>query len=239
MKNKSLFRLILSIMSLIITIVVGGVFIYGWYIDNKDVSISSIEGRTQNNDFEVYVEKLDVVTGHYVEYVNMDNIQPGDINYFRLTINNKTDEDKLFNAKFEGVSSCINTNELKVKENKICTEYTLNDELLELDLYDLDENNQVLSNDKVIYSYQNNTLLLEDYLIQDMMFVYTYNDESDLTLDNSYERLLKNYALFESFLVSQNSVGYYYFALKFSEEATYEYAYQSLVIKSIYVKMED
>ena len=89
-----------------------------------------------------------------------------------------------------------------------------------------------------LYLYSNGSLMLNDYLMQDMIEIYTYENENNLTLSENH-KMLSDKILFETTNITKGGILEYYFALKFSDDATIEYAFQNLLIKALFVGLED
>lgn len=237
MKGKSLFKLISSIASLACVLLLCIVVVYAWYTSNKYVSTSGIQAESDSKDFTVVLQQLNTETMEFGPTLEMNNMNPGDIRYFKLTITNMVGKDSNFYARFEGISSTIDETEIFAKQGYVYTKYTLNNTVNELKLYDI-SSNKVVSNGKDLYLYSNDSLMLKDYLMQDMIEIYTYENKNNLTLSENH-KMLSDKILFEKNTITKGGILEYYFALKFSDDATIEYAFQNLLIKALFVGLED
>ena len=150
MKGKSLFKLISSIASLACVLLLCIVVVYAWYTSNKNVSTSGIQAESDSKDFTVVLQQLNTETKEFGPTLEMNDMNPGDIRYFKLTITNMVGKDSNFYARFEGISSTIDETEIFAKPGYVYTKYTLNNTVNELKLYDI-SSNRVVSNGKILY----------------------------------------------------------------------------------------
>lgn len=230
------FKLLSSIIILIVTIFVFLSATYGWYVTNKSADASGIEAKTNDEIMKYSIEVYD--GSDYVNNINtISNAFPGDITYFRIKIvgADLIPSDYSYNINFECLSSII-ADTIQVSDSYVTYD--------SVDLYKI-ENNKVLINDKTLYSINDREISLEDYKIENVYKFYSNvkNGESLISTNND----LSDTITIESTTIKHEEDSYYYyFALEFNESAsivTYNdietsnpYMFQKLTINCIKIE---
>lgn len=225
-------KLISMIFSVGATICVLVVCLFAWFSNNKYVGTTGVEGTTvgEHYEFKFYVYE-DSNWLEIQDKISVGEINPGDIIYFRLDATKLSDEDYGFEARFNKIESKLRTESLIVVDNSIY----LNTVLGNVWMWDLDEQNQVVVNNKVLYLYKNNQLTLEDYKIEDL--IYMYSCDSDLNKIDRIEQI-------EHEMVNPGDSASVYFAIEYNEEASivegYDsnlYCYQTLILNYLVIDL--
>lgn len=239
-------NLFLSICSLILTSFLLFFLVFGWYVSNKEVTANGIFGSTGGNDYSLTLERATLdkagnVTG-WVTADNMafNNVAPNNVFLFRMGLESKSQEDVILNVSFDDISSRLTENKLIAKDKKIFFADG------EIPLYDIDENNQVMVDNKLLYKVnpKDNTISLGDYQIHNTFMFYDLGTAEPAT--NKLAPPLKGLELAKVNnyqIKANNQKEYFYFALEFNEEKSLVmqdgvlssncYLYQNLVIGHI------
>ena len=233
--NKNRSNLVLSLVSLVITSFLLVFTVYSWYTSNQEVKASSIVGATEINNSEFTLEKWSSSANEWVgvSKIEEENVLPGTVLYLRLKCVNANDTAISLNAKFEGISSVLNTSYVKVSGTNITYNgvptYTI-------------ANNQVTvgASNNVLYDVSNTTISLNKFKIEDGYVIQCFGTTETKTgaissIDDATDDLK---TIDESILSAQefaSGTSYYYFALTYldNDDLNNYYMYQSLIIESL------
>ena len=168
-------NLFLSICSLLVTTFLLVFLVFGWYVSNTEVSASGILGSTAGEPYEVELEVSEcdasgnVTAWHKVNDIKFNNINPGDKFLFRLNIKLKEAGSLNLKVTFDEILSSVDNSKITVKDNKV---YQMKGDI---PLYDLVGNSVKVNEkgtEKTLYSYNESTLGLVDYKLEDAFKVY-------------------------------------------------------------------
>ncbi len=230
------FKLLSSIIILIVTIFVFLSATYGWYVTNKNTDATGIEAKTNDEVMKYSIEIYD--GSHYVSNKNtISNAFPGDVSYFRIKIvgADLIPSDYSYTINFECLSSIIEDT-IQVSDSYVTYD--------SVELYKI-ENNKVLINDKTLYNISESNISLEDYKIENVYKFYSNVKNGD-TLPSTNNDLVDSITIESTTIKDENDSYYYYFALEFNEsssivtynssETSNPYMFQKLTIKSIKIE---
>lgn len=247
MKDKNL---IMSILSLCITCLLLVTCILAWYCVNEAVYVNDVVGSTKDLD----IVDLELERGSYdsdskkwtwekVDELSFLNINPGNAFYFRLKLDNSTNDDIDVNIRFNGIDSLLDSN---VVVNPEGTHVCLKQGEYYIPLYKIADNKVTLSKGTLYTIDSNEVLLGANYKIENVFEFYQLgtSEPGDDSLTGTPISLPNMTSVAATAIA--NSATYFYFALEFDNEASLEningvdcsnaYAYQSLSISSIYVE---
>lgn len=229
-RNKNL---ILSICSLSATLLLLIVCVLGWYVVNKEASVTGVVGTTNgNDDFSLKLEYYDGDSWEEVTDFNFEDMFPGDSINFRLNVLCNTNSITEISTSFTGISSKSHT--LVVDNGYI--------KLGDIVLYEIDQNNKVTVNtNETLYTISNDSISLDDYKLEDACKVYYIEKRLLEEDDNSVpvieasatgEMLTNEFISNVEVLESSNL----YFAVRYENlESNNYYAYQILDINQLIV----
>lgn len=162
-------KLISSIISLLMTLIVSISCLFAWYTSNDIVTANNILASSAGEDysFKLYIMK----SSEWIQLntkLQFDEINPGDIVYFKLEATKLTDNDKGFEGYFSDIVSGISS-DIRVENDSVVLQTMISNKVVKL--YDL-RDNQVLINNKILYNYSDSKLSLVDYKIENIMYMY-------------------------------------------------------------------
>lgn len=247
MKKHHIYSLISSIISLVVTCGLLIVCLFAWYTNNKNVSASGIVGSTADSDYSFSLEMYqNDEYSEITEKIELGNLNPGDIFYFRIKVTKKSKDPKAdlnFNIKFSNVKSNL-IDKLVVNDDYVS--YNVSDKK-KVNLYEI-KDNKVITDSKeknVLYSInKDSSISLGDYKIEDVFMVYPdVKSDDSFTTDQSKPKLTSE---IEVKTIGDTESWYCYFALEFNSEASLvtidgiessnAYMFQELIIKSIDIR---
>lgn len=206
-------NLILSICSLSATLLLLIICVLGWYVTNKEAYVTGVVGSTDGVDCSVSLSYYDGEEFQTADSISLNDMEPGDVFYFMLTCKSGEGEIEL-EFIFDGIKSSLNKNFI-IDNEKLCVE----NGNYNIPIYELNEDSNVVVNDKVLYSYDSLTeqFLLDKYLIQDTILFYDLGET--WTTPPSLEGLTGESIDDPKYVVKvDNEVSYHYFALEFNNE---------------------
>lgn len=169
-------KLISSIISLLMTLMLMITCLFAWYTSNSEVSAGGIIASTagEKYEFTLFVYQ----TSEYKEVTNritIDNIEPNDYIYFKLEAKELNSSAAGFTCYFDDFSTKIASNTLFVDNSNV----VLTTAVGNIFMYSLNEN-KVVVNDKTLYSYDvpTNVLTLKDYKLEDILKNNMYYTDS-------------------------------------------------------------
>ena len=239
-------NLFLSICSLLVTTFLLIFLVFGWYVSNSNVTAGGIFGKTGGDEYELTLERATMTKeGEVTDWVQANsmafsNVAPKNVFLFRFALKAKENKDITLNVSFDDVSSALTEGKIEVHNNKICYSDRL------VPLYDIDSNNQVIVDGKVLYNVNPNTneITLGDYLIHNTFMFYDLGTNEPI--NNQLAPSLPAIKLMEVAnyqITANNQTTYFYFALEFNEDESLVeqdgymssncYLYQNLVIGHI------
>lgn len=249
-------KLIINIILLIVTSALLVISMLAWYISNTVVTASGITASTDDGLFTLELERgeYNKTAGTWIwtptTSLTITNMQPDDSFFFRFKIVS-TGAGNL-NVKLSNITSTIQNDLFELAEDDISVL------IGGAKYFELDSNNQVKINNKLLYSYSSGTFSLGEYLVQD---TFKYYDYGLGTITFGYDNVVThcpNYAtataltnISTTYSVSAAGTQYGYFALEFNDVlslVTYThldgvskadsnlYQAQSLAIKQISVE---
>lgn len=241
-------NIILSSISLFATVFLLIAVLYAWYVTNKVALMTNGHGQTASKNLNEYLEYYDT-TMQTPEWkaanFNFEEIEPGDIFYFRFKVVNGEEIDQSYRVDFQNINSILKTGskvgDLCVYESNVCVV----DDIIAgvpsyTDLYEI-VNNKVsvsyyLTADtaketlitKDLYNVSGSTITLtNNFKIEDVMMFYdlgydTTGTKNVLTTAETGTATVKtpNY----TFIAEAEETSYHYFALEFNEaKSTFNY----------------
>ncbi len=170
-------KLIFAITTFVLSVVSFVFLSYAWFTidDSNKVNYldTTIIGEKCTVDFYVLDDDTWVNTN---ASLNLNNFYPGDVIYFKARVTSTYDEYLDIDViNFSGITTLVSSDVL-YKNNYLYVLDHLNNEIKVCDLV----NNEYVVNSKVVYSYQNNTISLGEYKLEDCIYLYNLTDE-DLT----------------------------------------------------------
>lgn len=219
-------KLIMSVVSLAVSVIMLFTVCFAWFTQNKEATAQGIMASSEDLNINVKLFMHDGI--EYSENTAIGSIYPGDIKYFRLDVISSYDSPAEIYCTFDNISSFV-SDKLKVDLNQKKV-YVDDPVTTRIDLYDLDEANRVVVDDKVLYEYKNDRLVLADYKIESMIKYYRCNDDFTALSGYTPKYLDGDLVVENNYLVSANSTSSIYFALEFDELASSYYSYQKLNI---------
>ena len=240
--NKNRSNLVLSLLSLVITSFLLVFTIYSWYTSNQEVNTKGIVGATDIEHASFTLEKYNVSTTSWVPVTKIEekNVLPGKVTYFRLKCNNETGATIVLNAKFEGITSSLDTNSVKISSDGLAVAYN------GVSVYNIVSNkvtvNPIVSGTEsksVLYNINNSKISLSDFKVEDAYVVQCFGTTETKTgaIDNIDDATNALKKIDEAVIKNQTmptGISYYYFALTFldDDDVNNYYMYQELFIES-------
>ena len=242
-------KLILNIISLIVTSMLLVMVVFSWYISNDSVKAEGIFGKTEDEDYTLklqrgtYNSNNSTWTWTDTTSLSISNIQPGDSFFFRIIIT--TSKSINLNMDFSGIESDIDSS-IAVSGGYVTIGATNRYNIV---------NNKVQvtegSSTKTLYNISGSTISLADYKVEDTFRFYNYgvcptNPNSIISgtsgvtvtyagspLDNDVSNdgitpaelgnVATNYTVTAS---GTQTIAFAYFALEFNDEASIvDYSY--------------
>lgn len=217
-------KLIAQLVSLVMTLIVFIVCVYGWYVTNTEASVSGIVASTASSSFSSSLQYWDEDSWKDCSDSVTLNLEPGDAIYFKLEVKIDSGRTFKFNKSSFNIQSSITTDALIVKDSKIYYGNAY--------LYTLDDNS-VKIDEKTLYSY-GTSLALVDYKLGDFLTLYnaTYNATSTPSIEDDTQA---DYITG----TSEDGSAIAYFALKFEDdENSNYYAYQTVTLNRLYIDVD-
>lgn len=212
-KFKEYKNLILSLCSLSATFLLLIICVLGWYVTNKEAYVTGVVGSTDGVDSSVSLSYYDGEKFQTADSISLNDMEPGDVFYFMLTCKSGEGELEL-EFIFDGIKSSLNRNFI-IDNEKLCVE----NGNYNIPIYDLNENMNVIVNDKILYSYNSTTsqFSLGNYLIEDTILFYDLGESwtNPPTLESLTGKNLKD----PQYVITVNDAeSYHYFALEFNND---------------------
>ena len=242
-------KLILNLISLIVTSMLLVMVIFSWYISNDSVKAEGIFGKTEDEDYTLKLQRgtynsaNSTWTWTDTTSLSISNIQPGDSFFFRIIIT--TSKNINLNMDFSGIESDID-NSIAVENGYVTIGSTKRYNIV---------NNKVQVTEggsaKTLYNISGSTVSLADYKVEDTFRFYNYGVcttnpnsiisgvsgvtvtyagsplDNDVSNDGITPVALGNVATNYSVTASgSQTVAFAYFALEFNDEASIvDYSY--------------
>ena len=223
---KKLFKsknLIINVVLLGVTMTLLVISMMAWYVSNTIVTASGISASTDDGLFTLQLERGEynktnsTWTWTPTTSLSISNMQPDDAFYFRFRIESR-DAGRL-NVRLSNITSTIQDDLLSLADD--------NKSVLigGAKYFELDSNNKVIINNKLLYSYANNEFSLGEYLVQDTFKYFDYGlgtatfgyDDQVIHCPNySIATVLSD--ITANYTVTEAGTYYGYFALEFNDE---------------------
>ena len=212
-------NLIINIVLLTITAGLLIATMMAWYISNKEVSASGISASTDDGLFTLELERGtyadDTWSWTPTSSLSISNMQPNDTFFFRFKITARSEGS--LRVKLSGISSNLQEDSVTLSNDNISV--LVNG----AKCYELDNNNRVMINSQILYTYANSSFSLGYYLVQNTFKYYDYEigtssfeyDDNVLNSPNAGVQLLDISATYN---VSDAGIFYGYFALEFNDQ---------------------
>lgn len=231
-------NLIINIFTLAITSFILVMLIFGWYISNTIVTASGIVASTKDSDFVLRLERgtynstTEDWTWTPTTSLSITNMQPDDAFFFRFKIVSRNAGN--LNVKLSNITS-------NIQEDLITLAGDDKSVLIGgAKYFELDANNRVVINNKLLYSYANSKFSLGEYLVQNTFKYYDYEIGTE---EFGYDNLVSNCPNFSTATVLTDITATYniqaagtyygYFALEFNDTLSLvEYEHLDGVTKS-------
>ena len=212
-------KLILSIVSFAMCFILFATLSFAWFIMDT-------EAGGENGDFNVISENTDVDIFHLDgtdwkegegNYAEVGLVKPSDVLFFKLTVTKKDNNVTRITS--------VNFLEplLKITDAISCEDgivYVTDLKGNKIKMYELDENNQVKIDDKVLYNYNEDKLELQDFLLTDSLRIYC--DDSLSTGDETAISSLTPHTILETLTINKefgsSNILEIYFAIEICEE---------------------
>ncbi len=240
--NKKI-NLIVSFLSMLTTAVLLIVTIFSWYTENRETHSGSIIGGTEIPKTSFELDYWNDSSWVVVNNIEKTNVLPGTTTYYRLKCVNSGDSTVSLTAKFEGISSKLDTGYVRISADNKSVTYN------GIKTYDIVNNSvtvdPVVDNGDtktVLYDISEGSISLrhfkieEGYIIQRFGTVETTSNailkKDDVTLE--YDTI----SIGDPILNNQEiaiGTSYYYFALTFldNDDIDRYFMYQGLYINSL------
>lgn len=212
-------KLILSIVSFSMCLILFATLSFAWFMMGTEAS-------GENGDFNVISENTDVDIYHLDgtdwkegegNFAEVGLVKPSDVLFFKLTV---TKKDKSVN-KVTQVSFLEPI--LKITDAISCEDgivYVTDLKGNKIKMYELDENNQVKIDGKVLYNYNEDKLELQDFLLTNSLRIYC--DDSLANGDETAISSLTPHTILETLTINKefgsSNILEIYFAIEICEE---------------------
>lgn len=256
-------NMLLSAFTLLVTAFLLFFVVSAWYVTNEEASAEGIIGSTAGDQYSLRLERgtfdstNDEWTWQNTESLSFTNISPGNKFFFRIVIDATPGQEYNFTAAFDGVTSSLIPNKLKVNDGYVAS-IEANDKLY--DLYPIVDDKVTITNDsgdtKTLYTIDGeNNIYLADYKLEDAFLFHSIGKEEpdDASLLDSDKNFIydvspfydqnDNILSFDIDVFATSGSVYYYFALEFNDAKSLEtidgvtssnmYMYQKLSIAHI------
>ncbi|MBQ9900358.1 MAG: hypothetical protein IJM36_04460 [Acholeplasmatales bacterium] len=165
-------KLILNLISLIVTSMLLVMVVFSWYISNDSVKAEGIFGKTEDEDYTLKLQRgtynsaNSTWTWTDTTSLSISNIQPGDSFFFRIIIT--TSKNINLNMDFSGIESDIDSS-IAVENGYVTIGSTKRYNIV---------NNKVQITEggsaKTLYNISGSTVSLADYKVEDTFRFYSY-----------------------------------------------------------------
>ena len=245
-------KLILNLITLIITAFLLIFVINAWYVSNSTANVNNVTGETANDGFT-----LDLERGTYINYANdqynwtwtstkdlsINNMQPGDKFFFRFKV--VPSKVGTYRTALGNISSSIQTD---ANDKQILTRTSVGNNyyvtMNQSNLYQMDNSTALfVYEDKAktkqlgtLYTYTNNKFDLVTYKVENVFRFYnlgkgTADYGKDDTIPSQVTGVALNAANY-SYTITTTAEFYIYFALEFNEAASeVTYLHQDNIVR--------
>lgn len=263
MSNKKLvLKLVNSIISLCLAMVLTIVISIAWFNQNSKTTAHTVVSVVGSSDLSVTLEGFDVKTDTWkdVSKITFDNFEPGDKYYLRLKIISSSDTTKTLKANYGKCDSKLNdlvSVDLESSTSNEIKGHMTYQGIPIMDVVDNTENTNtypyaVFMNGNKIYNITKNLNvdIVEEYKIYNAMVSYNLGSSlddlkpSEISLEGKVANELTEGIFEDGVSVYGNTTSYCYFALEYvdydsnsSEEKKYEsnnyFVYQTFTISKV------
>ena len=241
-------RLIINLITLVITAFHLIFVVRAWYVTNEKASVSGIIGSSDSDDFTLELERGIYNSGSQTKWtwvstndLSIQNMQPGDAFFFRFKIT--ASKAGSFRITLSKINSSLQENTfVRLLENTKYYAALNTTKLYEMD--SLGSEVEIFSDVSgttslgILYNYgpkeegsEENVFTLDDFLVQDTFKYYDYgigsasffDSQNNIVTDDGtvYDNaeLLNNISIdYEIQSIDESTIWYGYFALEFNEE---------------------
>ena len=239
--NKNRSNLVLSLVSLVITSFLLVFTVYSWYTSNQEVKASSIVGATDIEHTTFTLERWNESSSAWVNVskIEQNNSLPGTTIYLRLKCVNENSFEIKLNAKFEGISSNLDTNFVKVNQSKISYNGVPRYDVVS-NKVSVDPVTVGTTIKSVLYNISNSTITLGDFKIEDGYVIENFGStETKTGAISSVDDITEDLKLLSDNILEGTTIStgtsYQYFALTYLDNDLLNnyFMYQKLSIDSL------
>lgn len=221
-------KLLPSIFSLILTALLLITCVMAWYSANEVVRATGVIAATKDEDCTFKLEYYSDSTWNEALELNLSNLWPSDVEYFRLICTSTSTSEKTITSKFNGITSFLQPDKLTISNGNVV--YNT------VPMYAI-ENDAVMVGADTLYNVIEGELTLADYKLEDALNVYYLGNEfNGGSLTGKIAKKIVA-PIFESEVLSTGR-STFYFAIEYADSTDNNYyAYQGLSIQSIRINI--